>query len=95
MQRYRQRPLIVEAEEFLGTAASADSLRRWAGAETPLTLVPHPLGYALRVPTATGVRLAIPGDWVLCHVTGEFSVCAGSRFAALYEVDESAPRGPR
>jgi len=86
-QRYRKRPVVIEAMQFNGiddylaivdwmkavgdTHALADEVRY----STPIMLIQ----------TLEGTMAASPGDWIIRGVQGEFYPCKPDVFAATYE----------
>lgn len=89
-QRFRKKPVVVEAMHHTGSEASADRVLAWVD---PLTLgttfaVPekaHPERWTVIIETLEGAMAADPGDWIICGVKGEFYPCKPDIFEATYE----------
>ncbi|AZB54445.1 hypothetical protein EBL89_03575 [Cereibacter sphaeroides] len=90
MALYRKKPVVIEAEQFLGTMATANRVLAFIGAHG---------GNARRadngkpeagiiIPTREGDMLASPGDWIIRGVQGEFYPCKPEIFAATYDLAE-------
>lgn len=103
-QRFRKRPVVVEAMRWNGTAAGATSIIDWVlgsgGTATyrcsdPVRCevcdgnTPH----AIVITTLEGVMIASLGDRVIKGVSGEFYLCKPDVFAASYEAERDEPEG--
>ena len=86
--RYRKRPVEIEAIQWNGSDGWADAIVQWitAGDHTAQH-VKEPNGFdnAIAINTLEGVMHAMPGDWVIKGVKGEFYPCKPSVFDATYE----------
>lgn len=85
MPKFRKKPVVIEAFQ-LPTEVDADMapFRAWAKS----------VGFAgysmlgdrgLLVATLEGTMQALPGDWIIKGVAGEFYPCKPAIFAATYE----------
>lgn len=83
-QRYRKRPVTIEALQFTGT--NGDEIAHFAGLAAVVTGRTH----ALHIKTPEGLMRAAPGDWIIKGVSGEFYPCKPDIFAATYEAVEDA-----
>lgn len=45
-----------------------------------------PYGEVIEIQTLEGTMLAVPGDWIIKGVKGEFYPCKPDIFAATYEI---------
>lgn len=85
-KRYVKKPVIIEAEQWLGTAESwekimAMGLTKWkpGGMDTD----------TFYIETLEGEHLARKGDWIIKGVAGEFYPCKAEIFEKTYsEVKE-------
>lgn len=88
MARYRKKPVIIEAELFDGSAASAQAIIAWAGGYgvhlVERVHASDPLA-ELAMKTLEGVMTASPGDYVIRGVRGEFYPCKPDIFVQTYE----------
>jgi hypothetical protein len=77
--RYRKKPVVIEAMKWDGTSDSFREITDWAddvwGKE----------GASLIIPTLEGDHQAMPGDWIIKGVKGEFYPCKPDIFEATYE----------
>ena len=85
MAKYRKKPVVIEAHQWLATNSSWDAIYAWAGKNiecdsAQMTLV---------VATLEGVMHADPGDWIIKGVKGEFYPCKPDIFEATYEAVEA------
>lgn len=94
VQKYRKKPVEIEAMQWDGTAAGATPIIDWAlsngGSVTyrcdgpggcPGTEGSH----YLVIETLEGSMLASPGDFIIRGVANEFYPCKPDIFAATYE----------
>ena len=91
MPLFRKKPVVIEAMQFDGKNGRA--IERWAEpfvVPSPV-LEPtsyNPTGVYLQIGTLEGTMTAVPGDWIIKGVNGEFYPCKPDIFAATYEVAE-------
>ncbi|OBC11417.1 hypothetical protein A5784_35045 [Mycobacterium sp. 852013-50091_SCH5140682] len=91
-EKYRKKPVEIDAMLWDGTADAATPIINWA-LENGVTITYHcPDGDACRrdthvlmVSTLEGAMAAIPGDWIIRGVAGEFYPCKPDIFAATYD----------
>lgn len=84
-QRFRKKPVEIEAMQWDGTAAGATPIIDWAlSSGGTIRCHSHPRSY-LSVDTLEGAMSASKGDWIICGVENEFYPCKPSVFAATYE----------
>lgn len=87
--KFRKRPVVIEAMQL--TDDNAAELAEWSGGrEASIWQPTNPpvLKARLVIPTMEGDRLAVPGDWIIKGVKGEFYPCKPDIFAATYEPAE-------
>lgn len=81
MARYRKRPVVIEAEQFLDIDNPPTGVEVIA---SPASSAAR--GYTARVMTNHGWAEVLLHDWVLRDLeTGERYPCRPDRFAAIYE----------
>ena len=90
MAKYRKKPVIIDACLFDGNIRSIDDF--------PISEVgKFKLGsengqYYLIIPTLEGDMKALPGDWIIKGVNGEYYPCKPDVFEKTYDVVESGVR---
>lgn len=85
MTKYRKKPVVIEAMRFTG---EVDPVIEWARAlgKQPDEYPMSPFGgHHLSIGTAEGTMYAMPGDWIIRGVAGEFYPCKPDIFEATYE----------
>ncbi len=86
-QRFRKKPIVIEAMQYRGGMNSRDEIVAWSG-----RAVLEEEGWLL-VATLEGPMRAHPGDWIIRGVAGEFYPCKPEIFEQTYEaVGEPALR---
>lgn len=92
MPKFRKKPVVIEAiqynninkyiiEEFMNTCLKQElesDTAYEAGVAAPIT--------SLLIPTLEGVMKAMPGDWIIKGVNGEFYPCKPDIFEKTYEL---------
>lgn len=90
MPRFVKKPVEIEAQCWLGTAATATPIIDWIldGGGTAryhdvnvATVLPQ----SIYIDTLEGTMRAEPGDWIIRGVQGEFYPCKPDIFDATYE----------
>lgn len=95
-QKYRKKPVVVEAMQWDGTAADATPIIDWilsndGCANYECVDVDQCTGHGSDAPhtiairTLEGTTRAVPGDWVIRGTAGEFYPCKPVIFASVYE----------
>jgi hypothetical protein len=96
-RRFRKKPVVIEAIRWEGTAATATPIIDWmlSHGGTARFHEPESLGdgladwvsmHRLAIDTLEGTMWAVPGDWIIRGVKGEFYPCKPDIFEATYEV---------
>lgn len=90
IQKYRKRPVVIEATRWDGSAADATRCINWIlGSDGEHSGRFHSGGddtdICISIDTLEGTMQANPGDWILRGVRGEFYPCKPEIFAATYE----------
>ena len=82
--KYRKKPLVIEAMQYIGGDVNALELtaftRAWEYEGEPCAFGPV-VGV---IPTMEGVMMVSPGDWVIRGVKGEFYPCKLDIFEKTY-----------
>lgn len=94
--RYRKKPVEIDAVQWDGTAEAAAPIIEWALANN-VTITYHCPDddacrrdtHVLLVRTLEGVMSALPGDWIIRGIAGEFYPCKPSVFEQTYEPVEA------
>ena len=81
MAKYRKKPVMIEARQYLPNFMNGD-IAKWCGgseAHNGDTSV-------LLIETLEGTMTACSGDWIIQGVEGEFYPCKSSIFEKTYEL---------
>lgn len=87
MKRYRKKPVIIEAVQYSGTAHQELAIRKWMSGE-PYEYEPGETKqdhHMMHIQTLEGVMTALPGDYIVKGVQGEFYPVKEKIFLATYE----------
>lgn len=91
-QRFRKKPVEIDAMLFDGSAESATPIIDWVldGGHTARYHAEDEGGPGLSaamiaIDTLEGTMRAMPGDWIIRGVQGEFYPCKPDIFAETYE----------
>ena len=90
--KYRKKPVVIEA--VLYNTINGDEIDAFVGAELKQELeseTAYIVGmgapvYSILIPTLEGTMKAMPGDWIIKGVKGEFYPCKPDIFEATYEL---------
>lgn len=80
--KYRKKPVVIEAMQWLGGNFIEIDNFITVHHET------YPSQGIVKIPTLEGVMEAIPGDYIIKGVNGEFYPCKPDIFYKTYEVAE-------
>lgn len=81
MTKYRKKPVVIEAEQFLNSADIHEFCK---------DKVREPVGKNyLEIETLEGIMRANEGDYIIKGVNGEFYPCKPDIFEKTYELVES------
>jgi hypothetical protein len=82
MKKFRKKPVVIEAMQFV--AGGQSEIESW--------MIGHDArdkfgvsGDSVQISTLEGVMTAMPGDWIIKGVKGEFYPCKPDIFATTYE----------
>lgn len=93
-QRFRKKPVEVEAMQWDGTADGATPIIDWVlqNGGRAKYYCSHDMGcpgtlegHTISIRTLEGSMQTSPGDWVIRGIKGEFYPCKPDIFAATYE----------
>jgi hypothetical protein len=95
-QRFRKKPVVIDAMNWDGTASGATPIINWiiANDGTARFVDPDSLldgldewraAHRLHIDTLEGTMRAEPGDWIIRGVKGEFYPCKPDIFKDTYE----------
>jgi hypothetical protein len=84
MAKFRKKPVVIEAEQFL----PGDGVRVGEDSFSGFPIVDGPNGPCVLIPTIEGEMRADYGDWIITGVKGERYPCKPDIFAATYESAE-------
>jgi hypothetical protein len=91
MAQYRKKPVVIEAVQFNNINAEeiimfvGQSLVQEIESDTAYEAGVAPPVSSLTIPTLEGNMKAMPNDWIIKGVKGEFYPCKPDIFAATYE----------
>ena len=87
IRNYRKKLVVIQAVLYpFGMKHDADVVREFVGRAD---LFHDPIDNSLTIPTLEGDHKAMPGDFIIRGVKGEFYPCKPDIFAATYhEVDD-------
>lgn len=85
--RFRKKPVVIEAIQFLGTMESQRKIEQWSGI---VNYSGHEDGrcFSIGIQTLEGTMSAYAGDWIIKGVKGEFYPCKPDIFEVTYEAVE-------
>lgn len=86
--KYRKKPVVVEAKQFLGTWESWDEINYWITRSwlEEQTIVENIDWTTYEIKTLEGVITASAGDFIIKGVQGEFYPCKPDIFEQTYEL---------
>lgn len=94
MAQYRKLPVVIDAEQWDGSAEDAGRIIDWLFAEHPDSFTPSfretnetesKQHNELTISTMEGTMRADPGDFIIVGVQGETYPCKPDIFEATYE----------
>ena len=84
-EKFRKKPVVIEAMLFDGTAQATEAILRWAP-QIGMDYEPRDnTVQRLSIYTLEGVMHAVSGDWIIKGVAGEFYPCKPDIFEQTYE----------
>lgn len=85
MAKYRKKPVVIEAVQFMGDVGVEEIAALDAGCAHDEVLGCD----VLHINTLEGMMLAQPGDWIITGVKGEIYPCKPDIFALSYEKEDA------
>ena len=88
--KFRQKPIIIEAIQFLNDASSYDLLH-WVNTglydrnPDPSVIYAKWINDIMIIPSPWGDKIARIGDWIIKDIDGSFYPCESSIFEKTYE----------
>jgi hypothetical protein len=91
MIKYRKKPVVIEAIQYNGKNAWV--IEGWSNKNVYASPVAepdekNPSGAYLQINTLEGIMTAIPGDYIIKGIKGEFYPCKPDIFEQTYEIVE-------
>lgn len=90
VEKYRKKPVVIEAIQFLDDAETISEISEFAGCDIRIDYSVNPP--VLKIDTPEGTMTASPGDYIIKGVKGEFYPCKPDVFEATYEKADIAER---
>lgn len=89
MPKYRKKPVEVEAVRFKGSSTQLHAIKKWMGGEDYIEpgIVTADMNNLI-IDTLEGAMKAVPGDYIIKGVQGEFYPVKASIFEQTYEIVE-------
>jgi hypothetical protein len=85
MNKFRKKPVVIEAIQYEDTFSCALKIREWTGSViSPVFVNPG----ECKIETLEGVMNVSEGDWIIKGVNGEFYPCKPDIFEKTYEAVE-------
>lgn len=81
MDKFRKKPVVIEAMQFDGSEASGYKIDDWANGSTRHLRVCN----EITINTLEGEMRGMVGDWIIRGIKGEFYPCKPDIFEATYE----------
>jgi hypothetical protein len=83
--RFRKKPVVIEAIHFDGSSESASQIYNWVAPHQPISLRNLDGVKTIVINTLEGEMTAQVGDWIIRGVAGEFYPCKPNIFEQTYE----------
>ena len=90
MPKFVKKPVVIEANQFDGNIRSIDNFPISEVGKFKVSSENEQ--YCLIIPTLEGDMKALPGDWIIKGVNGEYYPCKPDVFEKTYDVVESGVR---
>lgn len=82
MAKYRKKPVVIEAKQFMGSKISFDEIRGWVGGKFYYDYQNTPRVF---IKTLEGDMGVLQDDWIIKGIKGEFYPVKPDIFEATYE----------
>jgi hypothetical protein len=83
MRKFRKKPVVIEAVQF--EAGNQEEIAKFMGGVISVVIDQEGEVAEILIKTLEGDMWAVPGDWIIKGVKGEFYPCKPDIFAATYE----------
>jgi len=88
IQNYRKKPVVIQACQI--TEKTEDEIKKWSNGAVFASPVLEPTSYNPKgvywqIKTLEGIMTAIPNDWIIKGINGEFYPCKPDIFEKTYE----------
>ena len=84
MPKFRKKPVVIEAMQFVGGLNSFHEIQKWA-TKYHVAIIWQSYHDTLFIPTLEGEMTASVGDWIIKGVGDEFYPCKPDIFEATYD----------
>ena len=84
--KYRKKPVVIEAMQFLDNAETITNLAEFIDNQNLRVDYADPENPVIKIETMEGVMSASVGDYIIKGVQGEFYPCKPDIFEQTYEV---------
>lgn len=84
MNRYKKKPVIIEAIQFIDTTDRIIEIQEFVGRDLRIDYA-DPKNPIMKIETLEGVMNASVGDFIIKGVNGEFYPCKPDIFEKTYE----------
>jgi len=87
MEKYRKKPVEIEAVQLDGTHTTANDILDWIleNGGNANRMYNSVAGYGIQIDTLEGLMTGNPGDYVIRGVQGEFYPCKPDIFELTYD----------
>ena len=83
--RYRKKPVVINAKQFTNDCIG---IMEWVESFDGETPTMEFSATSIKIHTLEGVMEALPGDFIIRGIQGEFYPCKPDIFDASYELDQ-------
>lgn len=83
-RKFKKKPVAIEAMQYTGTRENVDAIFAWSGPGLIWNKCSDPAA-GLCIHTLEGTMTALPGDWIIKGIKGEFYPCKPDIFEGSYE----------
>ncbi len=83
MKKYRKKPIVIEAIQFIGTSESFDEIKKWSKGNLYYDYQHNPDN--VYIETLEGHLYVTINDFIIKGIAGEFYPCKPDIFEKTYE----------
>lgn len=87
--KYRKKPVVIEALQWLGTFESYHKVCEFVGKSLQNNHLGQPEPQDIYIETLEGTHTATKGDYIIKGIKGEFYPCKPDIFEMTYELVET------